>query len=362
MRIVFLTSSLRQGGAERAIVSLSKRLMQMGHDVHIYLLENEEDTFFKVDSAITLHRLKFQNIRYVTSFFIAHSLHRELRRNHCDWIIAFDARTLVYSVLAKTKGTRIAYSERSNPKVYPSNAIWRKLRSCCLTFSDLCVFQTKRVQQLFPKSVIRKSVVIPNAIFNETIYNVKLPEIRENYISAMGRLVCSIKGFDKLIISFSQIAKKYPEIDLRIYGDGPDKNLLMSVALAYGVSDRVQIISGNENAILEIRKGRAFILSSYFEGFPNALLEALACGVPCISVDCDFGPRDIIKNEYNGILIPSLDQDLLAMAIEKVLDNKEFAEKIGLNAFHERNNYSIETIAKQWESALRAVSHNEFEN
>ena len=219
----------------------------------------------------------------------------------------------------------------------------------------LCVFQTRDVQSLFRKKIQDKSIVIPNAIFNPKIENIKTPEKRENYISAMGRLVCDIKGFDILIRAFSKISAEFPDIQLRIYGYGKDEEMLRQISKECNCAEKVELIKGNENAIEEVAKSRIYVLSSYFEGYPNALLEAMACGVPCISTNCKFGPSDIIKNKENGLLIDVGDENALAEGLKTLLKDPQYAEKLGICASLYKKENSINKISMIWEDAIKKI-------
>lgn len=354
MKIVFITASLRQGGAERAIVSLSNELVNRRNEVIIYTL-NKEKSFYTLDSKVSIVPLEFGGQGLIKNIYIINSLRKQLKKDKPEVIIAFDSRTLLYSVLSAPKSVKVVYSERSNPLVYPKSKIWRKLRKWAMGRVKLCVFQTRDVQTLFSKKIQNRSMVIPNAIFNPQIENIKIPEKRENCISAMGRLICDIKGFDVLIRAFSKISPEFPDIQLKIYGQGKDDEKLRKISIECNCAEKVELINGNENAIEEVAKSRVFVLSSYFEGYPNALLEAMACGVPCISTNCMFGPSDIIKNKENGLLINVGDEDNLAEALRILLKNPQYAEELGTCATLYKKENSINKISMIWEDAIKKI-------
>lgn len=353
MRIAFLTASLRQGGAERVISSLSNELAGREHEIIIYTLSADE-SFYTLNGKVRQTHIRANGKGIIKNATIITSLKRQLKVDRPNILVSFDSRTLVYSVLARINKLALVYSERSNPLVYPIKPVWRRLRDMAMNNADLCIFQTQSVASLYPK-LAEKSVVIPNAIFNPKLNKVCLPEKRENCISAMGRLDCSIKGFDKIICAFALMEKEFPEIGLKIYGVGKDRDLLKNLANRKGVGDRVEIIEGNENAIFEVAKSRLFILFSYFEGFPNALIEAMACGVPCISSDCDFGPRDIISHGSNGCLVRVGDVEGLEREMRAILNNQLYADEIGSNGKITSENYALPNIVEKWENCLRSV-------
>ena len=197
--------------------------------------------------------------------------------------------------------------------------------------------------------------MIPNAVFNPAIKRIRRPDKRDNYISAMGRLVCEIKGFDVLIRAFASISLDFPEIKLRIFGYGKDYEKLLNISKECNCSSRVQLIAGNENAIEEVAKSKIFVLSSNFEGYPNALLEAMACGVPCIATDCQFGPSDIIDNGENGLLVNVANEKQLAKALRFLLNRPDLAEKMGICAEKYKITNSIDNIARLWEKEFEKI-------
>lgn len=356
MRIAFITAALRQGGAERVISSLANELAERQHEVIVYTL-NSERSFYTLNENVQRITVQAGGKGILKNGHIIAELKRQLKTDRPDVLISFDSRTLVYSVLARTDKLAVVYSERSNPKVYPTKPIWRQFRDMAMKKAELCVFQTQSVSSLYPE-LAPKSVVIPNAIFNPILKDIPRPEKRENYISAMGRLDCSIKGFDKVICAFAQIAQEIPDVKLKIFGNGKDRELLHNIATEKGIGDRVEIIQGNENAILEVAKSRLFVMFSCFEGFPNALIEAMACGVPCISSDCDYGPRDIITHGSNGCLVNVGDVDGLAQEMRAVLVNQEYADKLGDNARLLSEKYALPIIVTRWEDNLHKVSES----
>ena len=116
MKIVFITASLRQGGAERAIVSLSNELVNRRNELMIYTL-NKEQSFYTLDSKVSIVSLEFGGHGLIGNISIINSLRKQLKKDKPDVIISFDSRTLLYSVIAATKSLNVVYSERSNPLV-----------------------------------------------------------------------------------------------------------------------------------------------------------------------------------------------------------------------------------------------------
>ena len=343
----------RQGGAERVISSLANELDERKHRIIIYTL-NSEESFYKLNDGVQRITIHAGGKGILKNMSIISGLKHQLKRDRPDVLIAFDSRTLVYSILARVGKLAIVYSERSNPEVYPTKKVWRYARNWAMKKAELCVFQTASVAAIYPE-LSERSVVIPNAIFNPALKRFSPPKERENCISAMGRLDCSIKGFDKVICAFEQVAQEFPGVKLKIYGNGKDREFLQNIAEEMNLEDRVEIVQGNENAILEVAKSRLFILFSYFEGFPNALIEAMACGIPCISSDCNYGPRDIITHGSNGCLVKVGDIDALAQEMRNVLGDQKYAKALGCEAKITSKKYALPVIVTRWEDSLYRI-------
>ena len=159
-----------------------------------------------------------------------------------------------------------------------------------------------------------------------------------------------------LIKTFDQIKDKYPEFKLEIFGEGPERENLQLLIDQLKLNDRAYLMGRKQNIIDYIQDASIFVLPSNSEGMPNSLLEAMALGIPSISTDCPIGgPAVIIRNNENGILVPMNDQKELINAIEKILNDKGFANKISANGIMIVNDFETEKICEEWILYLRQV-------
>ena len=120
------------------------------------------------------------------------------------------------------------------------------------------------------------------------------------------------------------------------------------MACSLNLSDCVSFPGVEEKAVLQIARSAVFVLSSRSEGMPNALIEAMAAGVPCVSTECDMGPKELIKDGQNGLLVPVDDAEAMAQAICRILRDRSFSDSLSVNALQIRNTHSIEKITQLW--------------
>jgi glycosyltransferase involved in cell wall biosynthesis len=165
---------------------------------------------------------------------------------------------------------------------------------------------------------------------------------------AAGRLVPQ-KGFDRLLRAFARVAPGRPEWRLVIAGIGPLRLELEALAGELGIVDKVKMLGRVGNMGDWYEAADAFALTSLFEGFPNVLCEAMAYGLPCVSVDCDTGPRSIIKDGHDGLLVRQDDPQALAATLDTVMGDAALRRRLGENARAIRSRLSLSGIAWQWE-------------
>ena len=157
------------------------------------------------------------------------------------------------------------------------------------------------------------------------------------------------KNQKMLIEAFSKIHSNYPEYQLVIYGEGKLRHQLQEQIDLLGLQERISLPGSRSDVLEQIKDASLFVLPSDFEGMPNVLIEAMALGLPCISTDCPCGgPRELIQNGVNGILISVGDVEALACEMSKVLDDSEMSALLGKNAVQIREKLNMEKIGKEW--------------
>lgn len=360
MKIGFLINNLSAGGAERATVSLANYFAKHGHTVEIITFK-DNNSFYPVDQGVNVLCSSMLNIENSASLKrLLGAVKRMFKLRSCiksrelDVLIGMSFAMTWYAVFAtKFTRTKSVGTERNNPYKYLATKLHTFLRKFFYKLTDGYVLQTKKSAEFFSKNRSR-DIIIPNAIYNELIYTMHPPQEREKTICGVGRL-CEQKRFDILIDAFSLIAGEIPDYNLVIYGEGDKFDELLEKVSSLGLQKRVFFPGATPDVVKFVNNASVFVLTSDLEGMPNALMEAMALGVPCISTRCDMGPEELITDGENGILVDVGNTEQIAQAILRVLSDNELANKLSANSIKLRETNSIDEISKQWLKYLTEI-------
>jgi glycosyltransferase involved in cell wall biosynthesis len=362
MKIVFLVGSLSYGGGEKIIVCLSRTFSEIGHDIYFYswnkkLLEKPEDkpSFIK-----EIRILNHQGVGIKGKILSVLELKRALISDKIDAVISFGIEvsemTTISGILADVP---VIISERVDPVSMPYVKIHRLLRPLFYALASGKVFQTNRVLNYYPKFVQKGSCVIQNPIMYKDLPDPILDQtLKRKEIIAVGRLSHE-KRFDLLIRSFQKVSKKHPEFNLYIYGEGELYHDLEKQIAECGLIGKVVLHGKAEDILGQINGAEIFIMSSEHEGMPNALIEAMAMGLACISTNFPSGGAEVlIQSGINGILIPAGDIDAMSDALIRLIENDGLRMSISREATNIRKTNSLESISRKWiDYILSIVDH-----
>lgn len=350
MKICFLKHAMAAGGAERTVAYLSNYFVKEGIDVDLVLYGDKG--FYELDEKINIYYIsepnKSKNFFYRLRLIIKRfrNFYKYVQKNKPDLIFCMLYPSIVYALPFKRK-IPIITSERSNPESMKS--LWEKWKKQLLfNLSHGIVFQTNRAKEYFKKKIQEKGIVIPNALGNEYIERIREDNLypKENKITAMGR-IHKAKDYITLMKAFQIILNKYSNYNLEIYGRG-DISQLTKIAKEMTIDKNTYFMGACPDALLKVANSKCYVLSSIYEGMPNALMEAMAIGLPCVSTDCPNGPAELIEDGVNGLLVPVGDEKAMAKAILKMIEDEEFAKKCGENAKKIKETHSVEINAKRY--------------
>ncbi|MBO4392671.1 MAG: glycosyltransferase, partial [Clostridia bacterium] len=314
--IVFLTYSMQNGGTERVVSALANDFTTRGDKVTIVLLDEEKTPGYALDERIKLIYLSLGRLSKNKLQSVANMLREIKAFRRCfrdikpDVVVAFKCKYAVMAKIASLK-TRVIGSERSNPN-RPSHKVSPWLRRLTV-FTDGYIFQTQGARALYPKRTAAKSVVIPNGVFLNIPKEIPTYESRRKVIVSTGRLI-KHKRYDLIVEAFAELNKRVPEYQLHIFGKGKEEKSIVSKIKETGVEDSAFLMGVTSDIAGELLSDRIFILASDYEGMPNGLIEAMACGCACVSTDCDFGPSELIVDGENGSLVQKGSKERLAEA------------------------------------------------
>lgn len=170
---------------------------------------------------------------------------------------------------------------------------------------------------------------------------------KNNSVIAVGRLEYQ-KGFDRLISAWVKVHQLHPDWVLNIYGDGPLKEVLLEEIKKYKLQNSIKINKATQDIKDKYKENSFLIMSSHYEGLPMVMLEALSSGLPVVSFDFQCGPKDVIQNSYNGLLVKNNDIEALSYAIIKIIENEELRKSMSYNAYLSSKRFSKDIIMNKW--------------
>lgn len=363
MKITLIIHSLSSGGAERVMSILANYWAAKGWQITLLTFVDEtEIPFYELDSKVNYIPLGIAKtssnliMAILNNWQFSQKLRRAIVNSNPNLVISFMTNVNVTTLLA-TRGLNIpvVVSERTDPNKFPSSKIWISLRSLTYGLANVIVVQTNRALNYFRPQLQSKMAIIANpVIIQAENYNYNLKSSSQSSIIAMGRLETQ-KGFDLLLEAFAQLKDDYPEWTLTILGEGTLREELESQRERLKLGDRVYFPGRVKNPAEFLKQADIFVMSSRFEGFPNALCEAMACGLPVISTDCPSGPREIIRNHVDGILVANENIAELKEAIESLIVDEYTRQNLGKKALEITDRLSLETVMERWEKVIAEV-------
>ncbi len=334
---------------------LANGLAQRGHEIHlITFLGAATDAFYALDSAVHHHALNVASAsplsgwhRLVNMYARAVALHRVLNKRKPTIILSFMEVTNVLTLLS-TLGTRlpVVVAERTDPAVHKIPLLHRMLRYLLYPKAKAVVVQTPAAANYFGTH-LSQCVVIPNGI---TAPPLSIVHQGGGGIVSMGRLD-RYKAHDTLINAFARIASDYPDLTVTIYGEGPERKALEALVAHHGLQGRVSLPGVTDKTYDVLAKADMYVFPTRYEGFPNALAEAMAMGLPVIASACS-GNRVLVQDRHNGLLFPIDDVETLATCMMALLKDPKRAQVLGNNARGVVKEYGFEQSLDQWEAIL----------
>lgn len=349
MNILFLSGNLCNGGAQKVISNISSELCKTDK-VHILLL-NREDHEYTVDSKVVVSSIAdtFEEYQSMNKIKILLKIRKYIKQNNIKTVVGFLHCGYILGIATLGLSVRKISSIRNNPTNNEScfQGIRGYLDNFWFDHSDAIVLQTKDQLEFVKKKNILKCYVIPNPVHSEPFDFVYRSKVKE--IIMVGRLEKQ-KNYYLMLNAFKNLELAKSGIKLKIFGEGREKENIKLFIEKNEMEKNVILCGWSDSIKCEMIKSDCYVLSSNYEGMPNALMEAMSIGLPCISTDCKTGPRDLISNRENGLLVQKDNINELENAL-RMLINMDCMErkKMGMNAHEDmKNNYNISKISEKW--------------
>lgn len=347
MKIAFFTTGMTRGGAERVIATLSNRLVEMDHDVIIVMLKGAKSEY-RLSNRVKLIGANLEagvkNAAAAMRFYT-----RTIRSENPDVVLAFTVKPNLMACAAKQWfgiKTPLVVSERANP--FRRNPYWQLACNRMFCTADRIVCQSKVVSRYYESRIRSVLVVcIPNPVDLECVAE-RPAQKKIQYLLSVGRL-CNQKRQDLAINVLAALKPKFPNLRLEVCGEGSAEKELRSMAVRLNVSHSVIFCGNVSNVMREKADAAVYLMTSDYEGFPNALIEAVASGIPIVTTDFSPGvAHELVQDGINGYVVPSGDTMELAKAVERLLNKPPSEEALKRSAEMARERFDLDAVAEQW--------------
>ena len=377
-RVVFTIDSLKLGGAERVLLRWAGWCREEGWQVLVITRQGPQRDAYPVPEGVERWvepRLSppLERLGWFAFPWRLLALRQLLRRYRSDVVVGVTTLPAVKLLLASAGlPLRTVVSERNYPPAKPPSLPWRWLRRFTYPRADLHLVQTVPAGVwLRDHCAVTRQRLLPNPV------SWPLPDREpvvspDDWLAADHPLILAAgtkahqKGFDRLMPVFAELGRRSPNLHLALLGLAPgryhgrDQQAELRQALADSADlQRRLLLPGVSGSMARwYARATVFVLPSRYEGFPNVLLEAMAAGCACIASDCLTGPSDLIRHGENGLLLPpQATTEAWVDAIETLLIDPDYRQRLGARAATVRERYAPERLRRDFLEALRPLRH-----
>ena len=348
----------RSGGTERVSTVIANELRKDA-ELNISFLslwENHKESFYDIDKSIdrsVLYKKETTGIYHLLGYILR--TRKFVKKNKIDILIDIDGILDMYSIPAlKGLKTKLISWEQFNYYQHPYVNYRKRTRKLAAKHADAIVVITKE-----DKGYYKQNLRINNRI--EQIYNPMTIEndnssynIDSKTILSVGRIT-EQKGFDMLVDVAKLVFDKHPDWNWIIIGDGEDKEKVINKIKDFNLENNISILSNVKNIEDFYKKSAMYVMTSRYEGFGLVLTEAQSFHLPCVSFRCPAGPTEIIKDNENGVLIDCFEEEKMANAINRLIEDSDLREEMSEKALMEKDKFSPEKISNQWISLIKKL-------
>ena len=367
--IIFLIPSLSGGGAEKVTSNLLPYISQH-FDVSLVLLENRQAHHVpkKVRLKTFSGPLESQTAHILRIPYHVFSLARIVCKHNARIVLSFMEQANIINLLtALITHHKTLISQRIEPKhQYANKGILGQL----ILKASLLLYpkadEVHAVSEGIRNTLLSdygldhgKLNVIPNPVNIEQLTRQAKaplpPNIPVKFLLHVGRMSLAHKGQDVLLKAFYLLRRKYTDLSLVFVGDGPDRDRIIGQIMRLALNDATILTGWQDNVACLMARAQVCLLSSRYEGWPNVLVEAMACGCPVVATDCNTGPREILGDNEHGLLVPVDDHETMALEAEKLLFNAEMRKKYVERGLKRASHFQTEKIAARYIAVLNKL-------
>jgi glycosyltransferase involved in cell wall biosynthesis len=351
MKLLFVQAGFGAGGTEKIVAMLAAHRAELGDEVHVAAMTcPEAGSYFAYPDSVVLHVLDRPDGKRLLPLPLRRlaNIRKLVRALSPDVCLSFLTKINVLTLLAAGSSVSVIASERNNPLAQRAHPLWRRAQNALMPRSAAMVMQTDRARQDLPARLQSCVQVIANPC---APIEGLAPSPDGNRLVAVGRLDHQ-KGFDLLIDAMSLVRDKQPKARLTIYGEGAARASLEAQRDRLGLRDIVALPGKSTRPGEWTRNADILVLSSRFEGFPNVLAEAVVSGLPVVAFDCPYGPRELILDGENGLLVPDGDVEALAEAIDRLMSSPALRTAMTDGCAGLRQKLAPETILALWDRTI----------
>ncbi len=357
-RLALVTSCLGGGGAERIVATMAAYWAHAGHEVHVVALRaDEKGPLYTFPATVRVHRLRLisehnaiLDVRHIGRLW---RLRRLLVGIRPALVLSFIDKLNV-AVLVSLAGTRIPVvaSEHLVPWMNPLGPVWERLRRAAYPRARAVVSPTQAMSDWFKAHYAGNFLTLPPPGHHDIAP--EATEDRSQVIFSAGRLARE-KGFDRLLSAFAHVSAKRTGWRLEIAGEGPERRALTEQIEALGLQSRACLLGHVSDVATRMRSAELFVLSSRQEAYSMVLCEAMAAGMAIIASDCPTGPREIIEDGEDGLLVPSEDPAALGAAIIQLIDDEPRRRRLGAAARMKAPQLAAANAMLAWDQLLASM-------
>lgn len=365
-KLLYITNGVSgSGGLERVLsIKLHYLIEHFGYEIHVITLNQESsELFYNFNKNINFHNIvAMGKLKFIFNYIFG--LRNLVKKINPDLISVCDDGIKGFFIpwFLNIKQP-IIYERHASKMIFKKsdklNAIERlnfKIKEAIMdigakSYNTIIVLTNENLKEWKNNNI----KVIPNPL---SFYPEKKSTLLNKKVITVGNHGFQ-KGYDRLLEIWSLVSKNHPEWILNFYGKMDIEKKHLTLAKKLRLNKHVSFFEPVKEIQEKYNEASIYLMSSRSEGFGMVLIEAMACGLPCIAFDCPSGPKDIISDGIDGFLIPNGDQNKFIEKINELIQNQELRLRMGENARNKAKSYLPNNIIPQWDSLFKSLIANQ---